>query len=749
MRAVGPASVCICTAIAIAIFGSLLPGKSWADMISGSAELDVTLSRSKVKDANGVVTSDSKGSDVMHKYNLSLDTNPFPLLRISAGSVFLQDISTLHDLGTSPHSRTTTLSPYIDAMLSNTIYQAGLGYSRTESWQTGSSETTPATVNEDYHVTLGWRPAGLPDLTVRLSHANTFDVDRLSQDTTTNMATIGSQYTYNMFKLGYQFTGTDSMDNLHGTDNTSLLHNGSVSYADQFFNQRVSLYTHYNVTYLQSTTTAGNGGFVDTPLFPQSGISASNSDPSQGTAEQNVDNPALKDGNFTATAGINLGVVPAAVDTGNKWSIGVDFLNVTEINKILIWVDRQLPSAIAGAFSWQVWVRNASTDNWTQIDQNGNTVAANSANTVPATFGPFQNSFTLKLNNSVKTRFIKVVVNTLPQSTALTNPSFQNPERIFVTEFQGFLSQAAAQVQGTSAKVSQNFNMDVRTRLLDSPSLYHSLNLSLADTTGGGITYILDNSLILDHRLNRIFSVGASVGREDLSSGGQQSYAYLYNASLKATPLAGLSNTLVYSGRIDHSSKGTTDSNSVYLTNLAQPYKGVAFNLSTGYSLSTNLTGQESGNLSLVGGASITPRQDLSFNLSYNRSITTLSGAAAASTTTTSQSGLMGATYRPFSNLYLFASLGVQQAESRKAQYVQNYGGTWSPFPDGNLQFNFAYSENVNSLNNEKNTSLTPSLSWKVAPRAMLSLSYSLLTSDSLVSSSKSDYLSMMLRLSF
>ena len=109
----------------------------------------------------------------------------------------------------------------------------------------------------------------------------------------------------------------------------------------------------------------------------------------------------------------------------------------------------------------------------------------------------------------------------------------------------------------------------------------------------------------------------------------------------------------------------------------------------------------------------------------------------------------MSVTYRPFPNLYLFAAYGIQQAENQKPQLVQNYGGTWAPFPDGDLQFNFVYNQNISSVNNEKNTTMAPTISWKIAPKAMLNLSYSLLTSDSLVASTKSNYVSMILRLSF
>ncbi|WP_243371563.1 hypothetical protein [Geotalea sp. SG265] len=712
--------------------------KSWADVINGSAEFDAYLSRSKSKDGAGMVTSDSRGTDFMHKYNLSLDSSLFPLLKLSAGSTFLQDINTMHDMGTSSRSKSTTLSPYLDLMLNNSLYQAALGYSRNQNWQSGTQELVPSTVNDEYHASFGWRPVGLPDLSVRLSHANTFDVDRVTQDMTTNMATLGSQYTYKALKLGYQFTGTETMDNLHGTDNTSLLNNGSVGYSDQFFNRRVSVYAHYNLNHLTSTTKAGNGGFVDTEAINyDTWLYSHNFDQSQSTGDTELKSDDLK------SVGINL--LPP--DPLAVWGVGLGFSNPTEINKLKVFVSvsgsnltsSYLLQQMKSYFTWQIWLKDKDTDNWRM---------SNVTVTATPEFNQSQQWFTLDLNAPVKTKYIKVVVNWPIMNV---DPKW-NGVQIKVTDLQAFLSQPAAQVQGTSSRFSQTFNTDVRTKITD--SLYHNLNLSLSNTTGGELAYVLDNNLTYDHRLNSMFTVGASAGREDLLSGGLHSSAYLYSASLKATPLPGLNNALVYSGRIDQAVNGTSESNSIFLTNTAQPYKGVAFNLSGGYSLSTDARGQKSENLSFVSGASIAPRQDLNFTMSYNRSLTSASGGtpglgASAAITGASQSGQMGATYRPFPNLYLFASLGIQQAESKKTQYIQNYGGTWSPFPDGALQFNIAYNESANSTNNEKNSSLTPSISWKVAPKAMLSLSYSLLRTDSLVASTEASYLSTVLRLSF
>jgi len=57
-------------------------------------------------------------------------------------------------------------------------------------------------------------------------------------------------------------------------------------------------------------------------------------------------NPGLIDGNLTASAGINIGLPPVSGNTQPR-HMGLDLLNVTEVNNLLIWVDRELPANIA------------------------------------------------------------------------------------------------------------------------------------------------------------------------------------------------------------------------------------------------------------------------------------------------------------------------------------------------------------------------------------------------------------------
>ncbi len=87
--------------------------------------------------------------------------------------------------------------------------------------------------------------------------------------------------------------------------------------------------------------------------------------------------------------------------------------------------------------------------------------------------------------------------------------------------------------------------------------------------------------------------------------------------------------------------------------------------------------------------------------------------------------------YNPWSTVYLFSSIGVVSQKDMKTSKVQNYAGTWSPFPGGALQFNFSYNENLRSEDNGRDTIITPSIRWKIIQRTFLDISYLILKSES------------------
>ncbi len=129
--------------------------------------------------------------------------------------------------------------------------------------------------------------------------------------------------------------------------------------------------------------------------------------------------------------------------------IGLDFLIPTEVNQLLVWVDRELTSTVVSSFSWQVFTS----------DDNLNWVGP----IVPSSvgFGTFENRFEINFS-SVTTRYIKVVTTPL-----LPGPLV--PPNIFVTELQAFVRTPAADLKGKTSRTTHNYDLDVKTRILDNP----------------------------------------------------------------------------------------------------------------------------------------------------------------------------------------------------------------------------------------------------------------------------------------
>lgn len=749
---------CLVTAGFAAIVYGFLPGTAMADLISGNAEWSYSLLDTR-QTKGAAAGTETKTDSFNQKYNIALAMNPYPHLRFTAGSLFELDRNSSEMDGFETTTSAATIFPYADLTLATPLYSTGVGYSRKQDTSKGTLAPRTTTINEEYHAVFGWKPEGFPTTSVRLTRTNNFDADKLSSNSTTDYASLGLRYTpLKGLDLRYQATYNNTMDKINDVETSTLTNNGAASYSALFFKQRVSLYSSYNFTRQDSAsviTFAGQGSIsLITLLFPFSALSNYSTPDlvTSGATDQNAPNSLLIDGDFAASAGINLGVVPFGGDPTKQWSMGVDFgtNNSTEVNTFLVWVDRELPAAIAGAFNWQIYVRNTENENWSPGPAVSGVTFGSSLNSSGQVSSRFQITFA-----NVTTRFIKVVVNTLDQGVAIANPSFQNPGQINVTELQAAITSittgtAGQEIKSSTSLTSHFYTLDVRTRILNSPSLFHSFSLLLSTAgTSGSTRYTVSNSLNLSHRLSRIFTVGANAGFELAEAAATHNTAFAYNASVKATPLRGLSHTLLYSGRTESAGGGRTDSNSVFLYNSIQPYRGISFNLSGGLSESTSSTGGKTENIQFITGASVAPMKALSMNLSYSRNKTTTSGGVAPPSSTSTQTGSLSASYRAFPSLYLLASFGISGRENTKTQYTQNYGLNWSPFSDGDLQFNFIYSESLSTSNDTKNTLISPSISWRITPRTLLDVSYPIIFTESTTQSSETTVLSATLRTSF
>jgi hypothetical protein len=699
--------------------------------VRATLDLNYNFFSTKTKDATGVTTK-TETNNFNPRFTLAVNTNIFPHLKLDAGVIVEKNISWFKTDGSSTRSDTTDLRPYINLTLNTPLYTAGIGYDRRQETVKTSGSPGVTTVDEDYNVILGWRPEGLPVIDVRLTRTNLFDEKHDVLDTTTDYGLLSARYTYKNLDLRYQGTYTDTKDELNEVETKDYLHTGRITYADMFFNNRVSFNGTYSISYEETkTTAAGIGGEVSSQISPFAGLSIINITPSPITLDPN---PALIDGNSTASAGINIGLPPLGGDTTSLRQVGLDFLVSTEVNSLFLWVDRDLSAAtnIVTFFISNIHVYE-SPDNL-----NWSTVALN-----PISFGPFQNRFEINFTNPVTTRYIKVV--TLPlQNFVIGATSFPN---IFITELQAFIKKPAEQVKGKTTRLSHILNIDSRTRILNIPTLFYELSYYLNKPDPAQTTYTLSNGLSVNHRFNPIFSGSARVAREDGTEEGKKRWAYVYNASLVYTSLRTLRQNLIYSGRIEEIDGKSTKNNSVFLQNNAALYKGIDINLGGGINFSTLETGQRQQNTIINFGSSIVPHRTVTITLIYSDTATNQSGGGLPSTDTSTRRGDVSVAYRPFETLYLFASWQILAEKGQKVQTTQNYGLNWSPFPEGTLQFNFSYNESILSENNQKSRLITPSLRWNITSRSFLDLSYQYVQNSSKLQKSESNGVSANLRI--
>jgi hypothetical protein len=722
------------------------PFMARADVFSGFTELDYSHMTTKSSDASGNDTM-NRSNSFNQKYNLMLNTSLLPLLTLRAGYLFETDQTWLANNDRDTHTRITTSLPSGDLTLGSKLLNASLGYNRRKESTSSTVASSIDTYNEDYHGTLNWHPEGLPSVSFNLERTNIFDGQRLSQDSTNDRATLGLAYRLKGLDLRYASTYNDHTDKLEGVDITQTTHAARATYSGQFFQERVSLYSSYNISEQTTTTTTSGRGFVNLPITQLLGGLSAQIDNQGFLGSGRLEaNQALIDG----TASIDIGT--ATVSPPPYQNMGVDFVNsTTAVSRILLSIASQLfdkvgaddfKTYLAPLYTWSVY-ESSDNSSWKQV-----TVRS-------VQFHTDTRQFEL-IFDTTTAQYVKVAVAQLdPTNANVKNALFtvHVPSltlSVPVTRIEAFNRVPAAAAQGQTSIVSNILNLDAKVRLLQDYALYYDTSFYLVSTTSNGfLKWTLSNALQADHQFNELVSASGRVAREDGEEPQGHRGAYTYNATLRVTPLRTLSHSIAYSGRAEMFHGQTNTSNSLYLSNTAEIYRGVNFSLNGGASNATNQTGEKVLSYNMISSLNVMPRRDLSLSINYSLNRTDLSGGNQGNVTSSTRRGDVGITYRPFTNLYLLASLGQLQQTDRKADLVQNYGLNWSPFPDGTLQFNFSYQENVRTQNEERSRLISPSLTWKITNRAILELSYPLLRTTSLSGATESETFSANLRMSF
>jgi len=708
--------------LAAGVFFLLLPEAVFADRINGAVDWTYSNLDIASRDAAGTASNQEVRSFIQ-LYNLNMDKDIFPMLKLSAGGTFQKNSSDII-LSDARNSSTTMLTrPSIDLRLNNPVLSMGAGFNRAATESIASGVRGPTLLSDSYRGYLGWKPSELPTVDLSLTRSNSYDRDRASRDVATDQAALSSRFEpLKGLQLQYQGSAIGTRDRIRDLETKIIANSGRISYMDRFLKDRISFSSQYDVGRSTTQTIARGAatGTVPFQVFAFDGLYAGSNIPNN---VQLASTPFLIDNDVSGTNNnaVNIGsspfTSPPPQDTSLR-NIGLRFGVAAEINTLHVWVNsgtNYLTPAVAGSFTWGIYT-SQDNQNWSLHQQL--TSAPFEINAALPGVGRFELACP-----AMQAQYIKVVVNPLlPAGEGVLFPV------IAVTELQAFASKTAAEVQGKTSGTNQSLSLYTKVTLWDAPGLFYDFSYLTFETSSGGTTVrrsTMSNGLSMLHRFNRILSGAARAervdGSEPFPTG--DTVAYNYTASLQAVPLPTLRHSLAYGVGIRETREGRTDTNSLFLSNTAELYANVSAFLNAGLSIATQETGQKSEATTYSYGLGLAPAKILTVTLSATDQDTTQTGGGLPEASLRSRRQDASAAYTPFSTLYLTAGISRVSQDTLRST-IQNYGVNWSPFPGGALQFTIAYSESLSDQDNSIVRTTQPNVRWTISRWASANASY-------------------------
>jgi hypothetical protein len=662
-------------------------------------------------------------SEFKQLYDIDIIETFYPNLAFSAGSFFELNDTEFTSQGTETKTEETVIRPFAELTLDSPIHTAGIAYhgSQTREQTTGLPDTKNFRNEFDAH--LGWRPEAFPELKFRYNHTHRYD-DPETVDRTDKEFNFQTNYrAWDALQLDYDYTRTEGDNKITDFETLEQTHNGKIAYSHRFFEGRLAMSSDYRIRY--NTFEFPTAMTTDAPLLRSQGLSGVNDDPADGPA-LSINN-ALIDGNGTVSAGLDIGL---AGDETLFTNLGLDFGFSVDVDKIFIWVDRRLSSSVASSFSWSIYTSpdNTDTSTWTLA-----------ATVSPASFGTFENRFEISFS-TLNTQFIKVVTN--PLSPVVPDAaSFPN---IFVTEIEAFVAVSGETVQKRTT-TDQNGSLNLRGRLGDQTFLGYNLYYSSKEEDPSSSKRTeLSNGMSLHHVFNRVFAGSARVSHRDREEDDDKVTRYDYAASLSAGYLRTLSQTLSYSGNKEDEDDGSSSRDTVVLRTNAKLYPGWTAFLDTTQTWDRPLGRPKRTNTTIRTGTNVVPHQKLTVNGNYQ---TTKTREENNDDTTESKWDVQ-VFFMPLGALSLNFKLSVVDREDSKST-LENYSASWSPFPDGTLQFFFTYTETIRPESEQEARTISPSMKWQIGRHALLDMSYNITETETSSQITDSNSLIVNLRLVF
>jgi hypothetical protein len=402
------------------------------------------------------------------------------------------------------------------------------------------------------------------------------------------------------------------------------------------------------------------------------------------------------------------------------------------VEKIHLWVDTLLSESVANSFSWGVYT-SSDNNTWILYDT-----------VFPASFGTFENRFEITFTE-VNTQYIKVV--TLPLNPAVS--AEEKYANIYITEMQAFTTVSGVAGETETTRTDHNYNLNLRAKLFTNTTIGYNLFYNLQEQDPSSVKQTeLSNGVYLRHTFNRVFSASASFSQTDHTSTDQQNVSEestnnTYAASLRAAYWDALEQILTYGGTKTTEEDGTSSTNSLFLRTNAQLYKGWSAFVDAGYSWSEPLGGAETTSTIIRSGTNVVPNDKITLDINYSVATTQQSGGD------TSKSELdFQASVTPFRALTFNARFSMLDQEDSTAT-LHNYSANWSPFPDGDLQFFFTYTETLRPEDDQESRTIGPSLKWSLSRHFIFDAAYTISQSETVSQATDSNSFIANLRIVF
>lgn len=683
---------------ALAQEGILGNVRTTIDSVASSASTTTTF-------ASGLTTK-TDTTNVSPALTVNIDSLLYPNLRLNAGGVFdINWVGTSSNIAGETDSTVSRNRPYFQLQSTSPILAPGFGYFRREDRSRVAGFTTVKLVNDEYAGYLRWHPDGGPVSDFQYLRTNTFDAARTLQDLTKDFATFVSNYSRNNFTAYYRGSYLRNDDQLHVVDTRQTTHAGRVAYTGSHIHKRLLWNATYDVSHQDlSTITGGKGGEVQIPVNVSAGLSSISDTP---ITSQLTPNPLLIDSNLAASAGIDIGVAtpPANIQARN---FGIDLLNRVQVNRFLVWVDRQLQVEVANSYSWEIY---SSPDNlvWTR-----------EASVPVAPFEPFENRFQLDFP-AVTARYVKVVVR--PLSPVVQDAS--RYEHVFVTELQPFLVRPADSVRNDLAQTTNRLNTDVRFRILEAPLLfYEGFYLYNGSDIGARATSTLSNGLSATHTFSSVFAAYARAAFEQGTEPRGDRTAAVTNATLTVTPISTVRSSVLYTGQDERIAGVPASRRGVMVQNSAQVYRGVDLIVGFGWNSTNRESGQISHDRLLNASATIVPRRAVSLTFSFDGTTTDYGGVLAGKPGYRNQRFYAAATVDPIPTLRLVLGEEIAAITGLRTRTTLDVGVNWTPFPEGALQLIFATNQAVRALEFGTYRNALGTIRWNFSRRSFIDATY-------------------------